>query len=547
MDKAPKIIHALWLDFRNRADGKIPDYLNTFVKRIRELHQGWEIKLWTNWKEIEEDLRGTDREFMIQYINNPFCNGANKSDCLRFHILEKYGGVWIDLSTYLIEPLDSLYDKYSHSFTTIYMPSHDMFMWVIKQFSDNYEEIISQHKVQYAYRILDNILYSKYKFVCESYFIMSPAHHPILKDTLRLMSYIWNKEKLDEIVSAETHCDYLNKVMRTLIPQIYVVKKDIMKIFDFDISIYDCGYLWIYLLMTITTNNYIKNNKLTLHIDKLTDEQESLLNKSKSTQYICHTDFCQDLNYKKNGNTEVHLISSSWWRFIKWSDNRENRLSWKETYVGNLINHAFDSQMSKEEFLDILLRNNITQLKTGAYTREPTAPMIEKLNHILNPTISHENAVIKVKKITTNSNRFLALGFLKNLTKLTPSEKQHKRKQLLHYSNFFNGLNNNEDDNFVNSLGPRQLHRASQTRRLKARASQTRKLKTSKASPKASPKSSPKSGPKSGPSPRQSPARLSVFRNRKMGSLREGQSPRSPHKRSQALRKTSPLGTNKTL
>ena len=519
MDNAPKIIHSLWLDFRNRTDGKIPDYLNTFVDRIQYLHKGWEIRLWTSWEEIEAELRVPEREFMLQYINNQFCNGANKSDCLRFHILEKYGGVWLDLSTYLIESLDSLYDKYLNSFTTIYMPSHDMFMWTIKQFSDNYEEITSQHKVKYAYRILDNILYSKHKFVCESYFIMSPAHHPILKETLRIMSYIWNKEKLDLIVSATTHCDYLNKVMRTLIPQIYCVHMDIMKIFDFDISIYDCGYLWIYLLMTITTNNYIKGNKLILQVDNLTEVQESLLDKSKSSQYICHNDFCQDLNYKKNENTEVHLISSSWWRFIKWSDIRENRLSWKNTYVGNLINHAFDTQMPKEEFLDILLKNNVTQLKTGAYTREPTAPMIEKLNHILNPTISYENAVVKLKKIQTNSNRYLALGFLKNLTKMTPSEKKEKQKQLNQYSKFVDGLNK-DTDNFVNMIGPRQSRKASQTRKLRSKLNlrKTHKLRANSPSKSSGkPRSAPSraSGkPSSAPSrasgkPRSAPSRAS--------------------------------------
>ena len=97
--KIPKIIHALWLNFDNASDGVIPPHLNVYINRLKNLHQTWTIKIWTNWQEIESDL--VNRPYMINYIRNQYCNGANKSDCLRFHILEKYGGVWVDLSTYL--------------------------------------------------------------------------------------------------------------------------------------------------------------------------------------------------------------------------------------------------------------------------------------------------------------------------------------------------------------------------------------------------------------------------------------------------------------
>lgn len=102
--KTPKKIHALWLNFKENKDGIIPDNLHVFIDRMKHLHQTWDIKIWTSWEEMESEL--VTRQYMLKYIQNPYCNPANKSDCLRFHILEKYGGVWVDLSTYFIKSLD---------------------------------------------------------------------------------------------------------------------------------------------------------------------------------------------------------------------------------------------------------------------------------------------------------------------------------------------------------------------------------------------------------------------------------------------------------
>ena len=383
--KTPKKIHALWLNFKENKDGVIPDNLNVFIDRMKHLHQTWDIKIWTSWEEMESEL--ITRPYMLKYIQNPYCNPANKSDCLRFHILEKYGGVWVDLSTYFIKSLDDLYDKYKTAFTTFYMPPYDALMWVIKPFSDKYEQISVKEKVNNIYPNLHKIVTKSNDFVCESYFIMSPPHHPIVIDVLKQMEKTWALDKVEKIIDAKTHCSYLNLVMNNLISKVYNINHEVLELLNYNINIYDCGYLWIYFMMTIAVTNFIKKNKLTKYTNKLTPKQKIVIDKipSEISTYICNESTCKDIIWIDNLQTPIiHLISSTWARLVKWSDNRDNRLNWETTFLGNLINDSYNNNISSKDFCKKLEEYNITQIKTGAFTRGPTTEMIRKLNEIVN-------------------------------------------------------------------------------------------------------------------------------------------------------------------
>jgi len=215
--------------------------------------------------------------------------------------------------------------------------------------------------------------------------------------------------------------------------------------------------------MTISTNNYINDNKLSLHIAPLSRGQKELIRKSPAAG-ICHKDFCHDLNYGKNGKLMVHLISTSWWRIVKWSDQRDNRLNWEYTFLGDLINLAFETKMPKELLLKILKENNITQLKTGAYTRGPTAPMIEKINYILNPSEDYHTVSKKVKGLSDD--------YLESRKK---SQRQFLKSQRANQmiKNFI------DERTYVNTIGPGSISRTfSATRKAKSRsASHTRSLR----------------------------------------------------------------------
>jgi hypothetical protein len=383
----PKKIHALWLNFNENKDGVIPHNLEIFIDRMYLLHPPpWEIKIWTSWSEIKCEL--VNRPYMLKYIENPYCNPANKSDCLRFHILEKYGGVWVDLSTYFVKSLDDLYDKNKKAFTTIYMPPYDALMWVIKPFSDEYEKISAKKKINDVYPNLEKFVSTNNDFICESYFIMSPAHHPILLDVLEQMKSIWDIDKVEKIIDKNSHCEYLNNVMNDLIKKTYDINHEVLELLSYNISIYDCGYLWIYFLMTLSVNKYINNNPdLIKSKIPLTSSQQIVMSKIPDdiSTFICNESTCKDIIWSDDLETRfIHLISSTWARLVKWSNNRDNRLNWETTFLGNLINESYETDISSVDFLNKLDQYNINQIKTGAFTRVPTEQMILKLNAIIN-------------------------------------------------------------------------------------------------------------------------------------------------------------------
>jgi hypothetical protein len=260
-------------------------------------------------------------------------------------------------------------------------------MWAIKPFSDQYEQISVKEKVNNIYPNLHKIVTKSNDFVCESYFIMSPPHHPIVIDVLKQMENTWSLDKVEKIIDTKTHCSYLNLVMNNLISKVYNINHEVLELLNYNINIYDCGYLWIYFIMTIAVTNFIKRNNLTKYKNQLTPNQKIVINKisPEISTYICNESTCKDITWKDDLQTpNVHLISSSWARLVKWSNNRDNRLNWETTFLGNLINKGYKSNISSKYFLKKLEEYNITQIKTGAFTREPTEPMIQKLNEIVN-------------------------------------------------------------------------------------------------------------------------------------------------------------------
>lgn len=381
-EEVPKKIHALWLDFKENKDGIIPDYLNVYVDRIKELHDGWEIKIWTSWSEIENEL--SNRSWMLNYVRNPYCNPANKSDCLRFHILEKYGGVWVDLSTYFIKSLDELYNEYKYSFNTLYMHPYDALMWVMDPLSKEYEDITIEEKINNVFPNLNKFAKLKNEFICESYFLMSPPNHSILLYVLNRMEQIWSEDIVSKITDKNSHCNHLNNVMDQLVNEAFEINNEVLKIIEYNIKIYDCGYLWIYFLITFGVKNFIDTNKDLIKKEiPLTQGQKDVLCKIPTDikSFTCNNSTCTDIVYcNSDGKKMLHLISASWLRTVKWSNVRDERLTWKNTFVGNLIDDSDNKKVSSDDFLNELNKYNIVQLKTGAYTRDTTKPMIQKLD-----------------------------------------------------------------------------------------------------------------------------------------------------------------------
>lgn len=100
--KIPKIIHQIWIG--NKENPYI-EYMNSW----KEKNPDWEYRLWTN-----EDLK--DIVNVEQFDNiKEFCG---KADIMRYEILYKYGGVYLDADLECIEPL-----------TDEFLNNHEFFCW----------------------------------------------------------------------------------------------------------------------------------------------------------------------------------------------------------------------------------------------------------------------------------------------------------------------------------------------------------------------------------------------------------------------------------
>lgn len=93
----PKIIHQTW------KNDKIPGKWKSFVKKVKALHLDWEYRLWTD----DENDQFVIKEFpdFYQTFAN-FSRNIMRADVIRYLILYKIGGVYLDLDYEVLVPFD---------------------------------------------------------------------------------------------------------------------------------------------------------------------------------------------------------------------------------------------------------------------------------------------------------------------------------------------------------------------------------------------------------------------------------------------------------
>ena len=103
--KIPKIIHQIWLG------SPLPKVFEKYIKTWWEVHKGhgWKYILWT-----DEEVKNI--KLYNQELFDKAENFASKADILRYEILYKMGGVYVDIDFQCLRPLDILnhtYDFYT--------------------------------------------------------------------------------------------------------------------------------------------------------------------------------------------------------------------------------------------------------------------------------------------------------------------------------------------------------------------------------------------------------------------------------------------------
>jgi len=103
--KIPKIIHQIWLG------SSLPPEFDELVQTVKSMHagRGWSYKLWT-----DEDLK--DLVLYNQRYFDEAKNAGARADLLRYELLYRYGGVYVDIDYECLQPFDELhylYDLYT--------------------------------------------------------------------------------------------------------------------------------------------------------------------------------------------------------------------------------------------------------------------------------------------------------------------------------------------------------------------------------------------------------------------------------------------------
>ncbi len=92
----PPLIHFIWL-----GSGLPPDAAR-LIETWKEMHPGWIIKVWTD-KDVEPFRLRNKQAFDLSV------NFGQKSDIFRYEILDRFGGVYVDVDFECLKPFDSLH------------------------------------------------------------------------------------------------------------------------------------------------------------------------------------------------------------------------------------------------------------------------------------------------------------------------------------------------------------------------------------------------------------------------------------------------------
>ncbi len=96
----PKKIHQIWLGPK-----PIPEQYQEYSKTWQILHPDWEYKLWR-----EEDIAAWD--FPSKDLFDKASSYQEKSDILRYEILYKHGGLYVDMDYKALKNFDDLHHLY---------------------------------------------------------------------------------------------------------------------------------------------------------------------------------------------------------------------------------------------------------------------------------------------------------------------------------------------------------------------------------------------------------------------------------------------------
>lgn len=99
----PKVIHQVWVG------PPMPGEFAAFAARWRELHPGWDYRLWTEPELAQLDMANRSIYDAADRLTHHRHEAAQlRADVARYEILHSYGGVYLDTDIAPLRPLDPL-------------------------------------------------------------------------------------------------------------------------------------------------------------------------------------------------------------------------------------------------------------------------------------------------------------------------------------------------------------------------------------------------------------------------------------------------------
>lgn len=95
LNKIPKVIHQIWIGNKEKPQ--------IFLDSFKNMHQDYEYILWN-----EDEIKKRNMTFECQDKINEIKELCGKTDIMRYEILYKYGGIYIDADTFCLEKIDDL-------------------------------------------------------------------------------------------------------------------------------------------------------------------------------------------------------------------------------------------------------------------------------------------------------------------------------------------------------------------------------------------------------------------------------------------------------
>ncbi len=177
----PKVIHQIWL-----GESSIPANYKYYLETWKKHHPNWEIKLWTEKEIIAENFPSMDLFYKARSY-------AGRSDIIRYEILYRYGGLYIDTDVECFKNFDDLHHKY-HFYANMEPPP------------------VNKQIVSIANMMIGSI-----------------PKHPILRTTLENLRKNWDKaetyfeENLSNSWSSFARSNHKLAVLQTMQPLTYAV------------------------------------------------------------------------------------------------------------------------------------------------------------------------------------------------------------------------------------------------------------------------------------------------------------------------------------